>query len=254
MKFDRYIGVDYSGAGAPNSRQNGLQVMEAFPGRVAAYSADPHGTFDKYRWNRADVAEFLIERLGSGIPTIAGIDHGFSFPKSYFDKYQLGNWNDFLQDFERYWPTQNQSVNTLNVPSNKRRGEKSEFRVTENWSSSAKSVFEFGVPGQVAPSTHAGLPWLKKIRDCLGDKVHFWPFDGWSIEDGKSVLVEVYPAILKGRVRTTQSNEHKRDAEAAALWLRRIDDEGVLDHYLNPKLSVDETESAELEGWILGVM
>ena len=58
---------------------------------------------------------------------------------------------------------------------------------------SAKSVFHFDVPGSVAKSTHAGLPWLRYLRNQLGDRVHFWPFDGWAIPAGKSAMVKVYP-------------------------------------------------------------
>ena len=39
----------------------------------------------------------------------------------------------------------------------------------------AKSVFHFDVPGSVAKSTHAGIPWLRFIRLRTGDRVHFWP-------------------------------------------------------------------------------
>jgi hypothetical protein len=36
----------------------------------------------------------------------------------------------------------------------------------------AKSVFHFDVPGSVAKSTHAGLPWLKYLRQKMGERVH----------------------------------------------------------------------------------
>jgi hypothetical protein len=35
--------------------------------------------------------------------------------------------------------------------------------------------------GSVAKSTHTGIPWLRFIRERLGSRVHFWPFDGWEI-------------------------------------------------------------------------
>src|ERR1700758_933845 len=44
----------------------------------------------------------------------------------------------------------------------------------------AQSVFHFDVQGSVAKSTHAGIPWLRFIRQRLGERVHFWPFDGWT--------------------------------------------------------------------------
>ena len=45
--------------------------------------------------------------------------------------------------------------------------------------------------GSVAKSTHAGLPWLPRIRNEVGDKVHVWPFDGWDVPDGKSVIANL---------------------------------------------------------------
>lgn len=62
----------------------------------------------------------------------------------------------------------------------------------------AKSVFHFDVQGSVAKSTHAGLPWLRYLRKKLGDRVHFWPFDGWDAPVYRSVIAEVYPRPWKG--------------------------------------------------------
>ena len=39
--------------------------------------------------------------------------------------------------------------------------------------SRAKSVFHFDVQVSVAKSTHAGLPWLRYLRQQLGGRVHF---------------------------------------------------------------------------------
>jgi hypothetical protein len=44
------------------------------------------------------------------------------------------------------------------------------------------------VQGAVAKSTHAGIPWLRFIRQRLGARVHFWPFDGWDIPDSRFEL------------------------------------------------------------------
>jgi hypothetical protein len=66
------------------------------------------------------------------------------------------------------------------------------FCFIESRTSSAKSVFNFDVKqGCVAFSTHAGIPWLRYIREQLGTRVHFWPFDGWDIPAGRSAIVEV---------------------------------------------------------------
>ena len=51
-------------------------------------------------------------------------------------------------------------------------------RLTEERTGSANSVFHFDVPGSVAKSTHAGIPWLRYVRRELGEPGRFWPFDG----------------------------------------------------------------------------
>jgi hypothetical protein len=51
------------------------------------------------------------------------------------------------------------------------------------------------VQGSVAKSTHAGIPWLRFIRQRMGERVHFWKFDGWDIPVGHSAIVEVYPRL-----------------------------------------------------------
>jgi hypothetical protein len=59
-------------------------------------------------------------------------------------------------------------------------------RLTEERAGTAKSVFHFDVQGSVAKSTHAGIPWLRFIRQRLGQRIHFLPFDGWEIPPGRS--------------------------------------------------------------------
>ena len=45
-------------------------------------------------------------------------------------------------------------------------------RLTEQRTGGAKSVFHFDVHGSVAKSTHAGIPWLRFIRQRLGSRAH----------------------------------------------------------------------------------
>jgi hypothetical protein len=48
----------------------------------------------------------LVERLNGAAPTLVGIDHGFSFPLAYFERYGIPlDWPSFLDDFQRHWPT-----------------------------------------------------------------------------------------------------------------------------------------------------
>lgn len=200
LSFQRYIGVDYSGAETANSSCKGIRVY------VAEGSSEPRQVLPppsprKY-WTRCGFAEWLRKELTHEIPTIVGIDHAFSFPLAYFEKYRLSSgWQGFLEDFQHHWPTD--APNTYvcflrdrpTASELKRTGERDWLRMTEKWTPTAKSIFGFGVQGEVATSTHAGLPWLLSyLRKNCKRPIHFWPFDGWEIPDGNSVVAEVYPS------------------------------------------------------------
>ncbi len=127
-------------------------------------------------------------------------------------------------------------------------------RVTELRAPAAKSVFHFDVQGQVAKSTHAGIPWLRYIRQHAQDGVHFWPFDGWRPPPTRSVIAEVYPAIWSRTFPSAGRTPDQQDAYATAEWLRRADADGSLERFFCPELEAHERKTAEIEGWILGVL
>jgi hypothetical protein len=97
------------------------------------------------------------------VPTLVGIDHGFSFPLRYFEVHRLKpDWSAFLDDFQRRWPTdENIYVDFVRDGAvgngGARTGSSCWRRLTEERSGSAKSVFHFDVQGSVAKSTHAGI-------------------------------------------------------------------------------------------------
>jgi hypothetical protein len=123
------------------------------------------------------------------------------FPLRYFEAHQLApDWPIFLEDFQRRWPTDAEHTYVDLVRGGAagngtaRTGNARWRRVTEQRADSAKSVFHFDVQGSVAKSTHDGIPWLLYLRRQFGARLHFWPFDGWSIPAGMSAVVEVYPS------------------------------------------------------------
>ena len=151
-------------------------------------------------WTRQGIAEWLVARLAEPPSTIVGIDHSFSFPLAYFQRHQLPHhWPALLDDFQRHWPTDHPHTTVESLRPNNPRGGNSRWRRLAETRCRAKSVFHFDVNGSVAKSTHAGIPWLRFIRNHSGNRVHFWPFDGWPVPEGKSVLAEVYPAMWNSR-------------------------------------------------------
>src|SRR5262249_16923397 len=112
----------------------------------------------------------------------------------------------------------------------------------------------FGINGEVATSTHAGLSWLRHLRRANG-ALHFWPFDGWRVAADRSVVAEVYPSIFRRRYpQSPTDSEHERDARNVCTWLRDVDQLGALPTYFQPALNSQHQHAAALEGWILGVM
>jgi hypothetical protein len=256
MTFDLHIGIDYSGREMPISRTPGLQVYAASadeePRAVRSPKA-PDGA--NWNWCRKEIAEWFIDQARSKVRFIAGIDHGFSFPLSYFQKYKLKTWTAFLADFCKHWPTDDDHtyVDFIREKAPDRFGSATDFRLTEKWTSSAKSVFLFDVQGSVAKSTHAGIPWLRRIKKAVGQHVHFWPFDGWKLPEGRSVIVEVYPSLVRNRFPKGGRTKDQQDAYAITRWLTEMDRSGFLLRYFDPPLTDEQRRVADLEGWIFGV-
>ena len=243
-KFQRYIGVDYSGAQTPNSSLKGLRVYLATTSSKPKEVLPPK-SMRKY-WTRRGIAEWLVARLNEDIPTLVGIDHSFSFPLHYFEHHHLPHdWMHFLDDFHAHWPTDQDNITVdlirkgLHGKGADRSGNAKWRRLTEE-KSKAKSVFHFDVQGQVAKSTHAGLPWLQYIQNQASKPVHFWPFYGWNIPNECSAVLEAYPALYKKEFEIEGRSPDQHDAYSIAAWLQQSDFNGELAHFLKPQLSATD--------------
>lgn len=257
--FQNYLGIDYSGAETPTSSLKGLRVYRAANGKTPL-EVPPPPSPRKY-WTRRGIAEWLSVLLAGEATTIVGIDHGFSFPLRYFETHHLlPDWPAFLEDFYRHWPTDEDHTYVDFVRDGicgngaARMGNSRWRRLTEERAGSAKSVFHFDVPGSVAKSTHAGLPWLRYLRHRLGARIHFWPFDGWEIPPGRSAVAEVYPSLWHRHFAREDRTADQHDAYAVAAWLQKADADSRLAGFLKPTLAPGERGVARIEGWILGVM
>lgn len=257
-QFERYIGIDYSGAQTPSSSLKRLRVYAADRVRTPEEVLPPPSP-RKY-WTRKEIAEWLVERLSEELPTLVGIDHGFSFPIQYFEQHGLPlDWSSFLDDFQKHWPTDEDIYvdfvrHGTSGNGAARSGNSRWRRLTELRTRTAKSVFHFDVQGAVAKSTHAGLPWLRYIRQRVKDRGHFWPFDGWSIPANRSVIAEVYPALWSRSFPNEGRTSDQQDSFSIAKWFQDADADGSLVTCFNPNIEPDDLRRAEVEGWILGVL
>ncbi len=255
--FERYLGIDYSGAETPASSLTGLRLYSATPAQAPAETHPPQSP-RKY-WTRRGMAEWLAVELKSSPPTLVGIDHAFSFPMRYFEKHRLQlEWSSFLDDFHQHWPTDDDNMYVDFIRdgldgNGAERGGNSRWRRLAEERCRAKSVFHFDVQGSVAKSTHAGLPWLRFLRNECGSKLHFWPFDGWVPPRRSSVIAEVYPALWSRSFSKEGRNDHQHDAYSVARWMREKDAAAELGVHFHPSLEPAELTVAETEGWILGL-
>lgn len=256
--FERYIGIDYSGAQTPEKGLKGLRVYLATHDTEPREVPPPEG--QKKYWSRRSLARWLLQELLRPTPTMVGIDHGFSFPLRYFETCNVPlNWPMFLEDFAIHWPTHENHTYVDSVRDGLtgngavRSGNARWRRITEK-RAGAKSVFHFDVPGSVAKSTHAGLPWLAWLREQLPVRVKFWPFEGWNISAGSSVVAEMYPSVWSKSYERALRTPDQHDAYTLAAWLRESDVDGNLAPWFEPGLTAKEKQIATIEGWILGVL
>jgi hypothetical protein len=256
-QFERYFGIDYSGARTATSSLKGLRLYSATPTQAPAEVMPPPGP-RKY-WTRRGLAEWLAAELREGPATLVGIDHGFSFPLRYFEVHHLPpDWHRFLDDFQQHWPTDEDHLYVDFIRNGSygngaaRSGNTRWRRLTEE-RARAKSVFHFDVQGSVAKSTHAGLPWLRYLRQQLGECVHFWPFDGWTPPPGRSVIAEVYPALWSRTFPTEGRDSHQHDAYSVARWMQQNAASDTFPMHFHPQLRPAELTLAQLEGWFLGL-
>ncbi|MBM3874411.1 MAG: hypothetical protein FJ382_11885 [Verrucomicrobia bacterium] len=299
-RFDRHLGIDYSGAGTADTPLTGLRLFEATaihgalgdpsrdhragperdspsvptvavvpPRPDAAGNAPPVTTRElrpgagRGHWTRRGLAAWLAATLtASRRPIMVGIDHGFSFPEAYFAAHGVPrDWHRFLPDFCAHWPSDAPGMTVEALRHSRtagaaRRGGQARWRrLAEVRSGPAKSVFHFDVPGSVAKSTHAGLPWIHLIGERVGwHRLHVWPFDGWTPRPGCHVLAEVYPSRWSRALPPRPDHTpDQHDAACVAAALAAADRSGELEAWWSPPLTPAERRQARYEGWILGV-
>ena len=256
--FDRYVGVDYSGARTPTSGLPGLRVYVA-EGDGPPRERQPPPSRRKH-WTRVGVADFLEEVVSGAGVTVVGIDHGFAFPLAYLERHRLEHdWDQVLDDFCRHWPSEGADVTVEQLRRGElgqaaaRGGETTWRRLAEERAGGAKSVFHFDVPGSVAKSTHAGLPWLRRLRRRRGSALHAWPFDGWTPPRGCSVVAEAYPSLWSADFARKRRTPDQHDAYVVAAWLQAADRDGRLRAAWEGPASTEDRARGRIEGWILGV-
>ena len=172
--FARTIGIDYSGAETPTASLKGLRVylaegdappVEVPPPPSPAQILDAQGhrrmAGGTARRGCADAGRhrprlFVPAALFRGARAVARLAGASSTISSAIGRPT------------RITPMSISSATASVGNGAARMGNARWRRLTEERAGGAKSVFHFDVQGSVAKSTHAGIPWLRFIRQRLG--------------------------------------------------------------------------------------
>lgn len=265
MKFERFVGIDWSGAEKP---KKGIQVAEVIVGEPTPKLTEP-GNYH-FNWRRQDVFDYVMALAKDSMPTIIGLDFSFSLPyidrDAYFPeaenppKTALGLWSlvetqcegiddfyggNFIKPGGKYskyfmWQTGRGSSYAERYRASERQARYMGYNPT--------STFKCVGPGQVGTGAMAGMRWLLSLKNILGDSIQIWPFD--ANETANLRIVEIYPRIFLRQFDAENliwNSDDERDALISSKALSEIAN-------MPESWQIDEAANVlAKEGWIFGV-
>ena len=263
MLFQRYIGIDYSGA---SHRQKTLRKLGSSIA-VCVLPASGEAPDLTKRWSRAELTEWLKKRTGAGqaeddywtrprvqpartrlsayiMPDVDGPSLLVSEPLQHY------SWTSRVAHYRRCEkapatvlcssrPLPLDGATLLQCKKHTGPGAKARMCWTGNSSRYLRA-------SQPAAATLLHRSDISLALRRLGSSgICREPRDRGGLS-----------SILKRRVQSLAGTTHRDewDAEAVALWLRDRDQNGILYDHFCPVLTLTEKTSATREGWILGVM
>ena len=267
--FDRYIGIDWSGAAQPGYA--GVAVATCAAGRGAPSLIPAPGK----TWTRMAVLDWLRSELAKPQRLLIGFDFAFALPgdgrpaaalwaeveaRCADDVDLLGS--RYASGDPRFWTAGPQPKHWNDAP----RATEIACRAAEL--GSPQTPFQLIGAKQVGKGALAGMRLLHRLQGEAGDRVATWPFDRDAGRDRRSVVCEIYPRLFirragfgNAKLRTREDlnhalnalasiglargefDDHQCDALVTAAGLRHLAD--------NPALWA--AGDGEPEGWIFGV-
>ena len=256
MAFDRFVGVDWSGARGPGLP--GLQVAMATAGRCPPRLVPPPD--GRKNWTRGVFTDWLVETLSGNDRVLVGLDFAFSFPRRDTDEFFPGVpdpdapstafdlWRrvdkicedtedfyagTFVED-ERYAPYfqgGDQYEHRLRM---------TDERCDQKGWGRPETVFKLVGPTQVGKGSLAGMRVLHHLRREVS-RLCIWPFDRLPKSRSVAVVVEVYPGAF---VRMSGAEAGKvRDMETLNRILEFYDSEPLRDDVLEGKADDNKADA-----------
>jgi len=283
--FDRFVGVDWSGA--QGKGYAGVAVGECIAGADAPFLVPPPAR----RWTRSDFVDWVVAQAADGRRMLIGIDCAFALPAAMAggllgDAYQAAElWahiDGLCEDAPDYYGggfALAEANRNLFWHSGPRPADFAEFhRACEH----ACRLAGLGAPEsplklvgarQVGKGGLAGMRVLSALKRRLDADFAVWPFD--PVDTARVVCVELYPRLFlrmarhgNAKVRSAESLnrclevlksgpctdmvgtllDHETDALVAAAGLRLI----AADPAVWSPSGLDAL-AIRAEGWIFGV-
>lgn len=284
-RLDRFVGVDWSGAGG--RQYSGIAVAECSAGTGAPALVAPPGK----RWRRTDFVDWTATQAGRGERLLVGIDCAFALPApmagallgDHYTARELWAYIDaHCAEVEDFFGG-SFALHELHSPHFWHEGPRPAgfaelHRATEYACRAAglgapESPLKLVGARQVGKGGLAGMRVLHALKLRLGDRFAVWPFDDPAEAD--IVCIELYPRLFmkmggqgNAKVRTVEALDrnlaalgsqtyaspaqtlidHETDALVAAAGLRFIAGDPAV---WRPK-GLDAL-ALRAEGWIFGV-
>jgi hypothetical protein len=220
--FDRFVGVDWSGAGG--RQYSGIAVAECRTGTGAPVLVRSPGR----RWRRTDFVDWIVAQAGRGERVLVGVDCAFALPApmarallgadysapalwAYIDSHCAGAEDFFGGPFALHERHRNHFWHDGPRPI----GFAELHRATEYACRAAglgapESPLKLVGARQVGKGGLAGMRVLHALKTRLGGRFAVWPFDP---PDGADIVcIELYPRLFmkmgghgNGKVRTVEA-------------------------------------------------
>lgn len=284
--FNHYVGIDWSGAKAPKIT-NAIAVARCHRGKTAP-------TLIACPTSREAVAEWIIAQAQSDQRTLIGIDCNFGYAEAvgliqfghhynYRDLWGAVNrsshdQNNFFaggywQNNPHFW-TQGKKPDGFAMP--QRLTEKACGQAGFGW---PESPFKLIGAKQVGKGGLAGMRMAIYLKETLGARIAFWPFESDCDYDAATiVMTEIYPRQFIRRahmghkkIRTSDAlseclnqmgsqpytdgaiTDHITDALISAAGLRHLcGQDKLIPNHISQPVGLSP-ELAAREGWIFGI-
>jgi hypothetical protein len=284
--FQRYVSIDWSGAGTDEGRVD-LRVVEASPPHQPRVVPPPGARGGIRSWSRAEAARYLSSLLERSAPrALIAMDFGFGLPWGA-DRAIFGcdGWRamlDAVSRLYRHHGTARATAEAINA--NPRFHGHGPYRFNESRTDyrfyldsgvayyrqvevaipQAISQWYLGSGGTVGFHTISGLAALAGLlsrRDTGELLFTVWPQEALDPPPDHHLVVESYPAICPRLVDYGPcGDDHQRDAWRVLDWILRAADSQTLGRsfVVQPKPfgrieGVSFQEQVRFEGWIIGV-